>query len=283
MGHIRLEPVGSSMVATCSTRSNPLDLAFRLGRLAAVLVTVVAYLLLAPFGQITLALLSWLWRKDPARRARRLQTFTSRAYRFMHWWLSLSRIIAFDWRRTAAKLPPGPCVVIANHPTLVDVTAITAALGGAISIVKPGVYNRAMIKPLLAGLGHVEGPGADPIRAGKVVDDIVERLSWGLPVVIFPEGTRSPPGGIEPFGRVAFEAALRAQVPLVCLGLRCDPVYLSKDVPPLRPPHPMPQLTIELLSVEDPKDADSSRTQRARAEERYRTWTSEVAAPPSNS
>ncbi|MEC8651547.1 MAG: lysophospholipid acyltransferase family protein [Planctomycetota bacterium] len=269
------------MVATSSTRSSPLNYALRTGRLFAVLVTVLGYLVLAPFGQVTLAFLSWLWRRDPRRRARRLQTFTSRAYRFMHWWLSASRILSFEWRRTARQLPDGPCIVIANHPTLVDVTAITAALGGAISIVKPGVYNRAMVKPLLFGLGHVEGPGPDPIRAGKVVDDIVERLAWGIPVIIFPEGTRSPPAGLAPFGRVAFEAARRAAVPLVSLGVRCDPIYLSKDVPPLRPPHPRPHLTVDLLAVDAHDATEPSRALRARAEARYTSWLKRVAADKS--
>ena len=161
--------------------------------------------------------------------------------------------------------------------TLVDVTAITAALGGAISIVKPGLYRRAMIRPLLVGLGHVEGPGPDPIRAGRVVDDVVRHLEWGIPVVIFPEGTRSPPGGLQPFGRVAFEIACRAQVPLVSLGITCAPVYLSKERGPFRPPTRTPELRIDVLSVDRPDGSTNSRALRADCEARYRAWTDEVA------
>lgn len=266
------------MVATSSKRSSPATGAMRAARLAAVLLTVAAYTVLAPFGYAALALLCALWRGDPRRRARRLQTITSRAYRFMHWWLSRTRITAFDWRATAAQVPPGPCVVIANHPTLMDVTAITAALGGAISIVKPGLYERFMIRPLLVGLGHVAGPGADPIRAGRVVDDVVERLAWGLPVVIFPEGTRSPPGDLMPFGRVAFEVACRAQVPLISLAITCEPVYLSKQVPPLRPPHPMPRMEIRVLDAWQPDPDTASRALRARTELRYKAFIQQLAA-----
>ncbi|MCK5945279.1 MAG: hypothetical protein KAI24_25040 [Planctomycetes bacterium] len=142
-----------------------------------VVITVGGYTVLAPFGYAILALLCFAWRRDRMQRARRLQFLTSRAYRFMHSWLGWTRITVFDWHSVPAGLPTGPCVVIANHPTLMDVTAITAVLGGAISIVKPGLYRRAMIQPLLVGLGHVEGPGPDPIRIGRVVDDVVERLS----------------------------------------------------------------------------------------------------------
>ena len=265
-------PALQQMVATSSNRSSPLGPVLRKVRLGWVLVTVGIYSCLAPFGYAGLWLLCILWRRAPPRRARRLQTITSRAYRLMHGWLTLTRVLSFRWRDAAAQLPDGPCIVIANHPTLVDVTAVTAALGGAISIVKPGLYRRTMIRPLLVGLGHVEGPGADLIRAGRVVDDIVDRLAWGVPVVIFPEGTRSPPGGLAPFGRVAFEAARRAGVPLVSLGIRCEPLYLSKEVAPYRPPHPMPELTVEVISVEHPDKSSASRALREQAEQRYTVW-----------
>ena len=271
-------PALQPMVATSSNRSSPLDPVLRKVRLAWVLVTVGIYTVLAPFGYAGLWLLCVLWRSDPPRRARRLQTITSRAYRLMHGWLTLTRVVSFRWREAASQLPAGGCVVIANHPTLVDVTAVTAALGGAISIVKPGLYRRTMIRPLMVGLGHVEGPGADPIRAGRVVDDIVDRLSWGVPVVIFPEGTRSPPGCLAPFGRVAFEAARRAGVPLVSLGIRCEPLYLSKEVPPYRPPHPMPELTVEVLATTQPDKSSESRALRDEAVQRYSVWLKRIAA-----
>lgn len=243
-----------------------------------VVITVGGYTVLAPFGYAILALLCFVWRRDRMQRSRRLQFLTSRAYRFMHRWLTWTRITVFDWRRTAPDLPDGACVVIANHPTLMDVTAVTAMLGGAISIVKPGVYRRAMIRPLMLGLGHVEGPGPDPIRIGRVVDDVVERLSWGIPVVIFPEGTRSPPGDLGPFGRVAFEIACRANVPLVSLGITCEPVYLSKQVSLFRPPHPTPRMRIDVLAVDQPEGPDRSRALRSKVEERYHAWIRKVAA-----
>lgn len=249
-----------------------------------VVITVAGYTVLAPFGYATLACLTFVWRGDRMRRARRLQTITSRAYRFMHRWLSWTRITRFDHRHALADLPSGPCVVIANHPTVMDVTAVTAMLGGAISIVKPPVYRRAMIKPLMVGLGHVEGPGPDPFRIAKVVEDVIERLDWGLPVVIFPEGTRSPQGELLPFGRVAFEIACRAKVPLVSLAITCEPVYLSKKVTLFRPPSSTPEMAISVLAVDQPDSlGDNSRTLRKRVENRYRAWLLHVAAARSRS
>jgi 1-acyl-sn-glycerol-3-phosphate acyltransferase len=241
-------------------------------------ITVGIYSLIAPVGYAILAFLCFCWRRDPIRRARRLQTITANAYRLMHRWLGWTRITVFDHRRALQDLPKGPCVVIANHPTLMDVTAVTAVMGGACSIVKPALYRRAMIKPLLLGLGHVEGPGAEPMRIGRVVEDVIERLRWGLPVVIFPEGTRSPEGAIGRFGRVAFEVACRANVPLVSLTIVCEPTYLSKRVTLLRPPSRTPRMQINVLAVDAAGAAGTdSRKLRQKVEERYRAWLCKVA------
>ncbi len=67
------------MLARSCKPSNPPAQAMRAARLAAVLLTVAAYTVLAPFGYAALAVLCTLWRRDPSRRARRLQTVPSRA------------------------------------------------------------------------------------------------------------------------------------------------------------------------------------------------------------
>lgn len=241
-------------------------------------VTMGIYMGIAPVGYVTLSLLCFCWRKDPVRRAQRLQRMTAQAYRLMHRWLGWTRITVFDHQQRLPNLPKGACVVIANHPTLMDVTAVTAIMGGACSIVKPALFRRAMMNPLLRGLGHVEGPGPDPMRIGQVVADALERLRWGLPIVIFPEGTRSPPDSLGRFGRVAFEVACQAKVPLVSLTITCDPVYLGKHVPLFRPPHPTPHLKIGVLAVDHPDSHGAdSRALRTKAEARYHAWLQTVA------
>ena len=50
-------------------------------------ITVGIYSLIAPVGYAILAFLCFCWRRDPIRRARRLQTITANAYRLMHRWL----------------------------------------------------------------------------------------------------------------------------------------------------------------------------------------------------
>jgi len=237
--------------------------------------------LLAPLGWPIFAALGFLWRKDPLRRARRMQAIHVRAFRFMHRWLRWCAITDFDHRRPLAGLPAGPCVVIANHPTLMDISAITAAIGGACTIVKPAMFRRPLLHGMLAHAGHVEGPGHDPISAGRVVEEMAVRLRQGFRAIVFPEGTRSPPGELGRFGRISFEIACRAGVPLVSLGVTCAPLYLSKGITLFHPPHPTARLRLELLAVDDPVRFDGdSRRLRQHVESRYRAWIDELARAP---
>lgn len=242
-------------------------------RTLAVAVSVGGYMVVAPFGYLGFAFLCWWWRRQPELRVKRLQACMGVGYRFMHDWLRWLRITDFDHRGMLPDLPPGPCVIVANHPTQMDVTALGACLGGACTVVKSAVYRRRLVRPLLVGAGLLEGPGTDPISIGRVIDDGVQRLHAGMRIFIFPEGSRSLPDGLRPFGRVAFEIACRAGVPLVTIGIRCQPVWLSREVPMFRPPHPIPVLRLTQLAIDHPQDvAGDSRVLRERVESRLRAF-----------
>lgn len=235
--------------------------------------TVGAYTVGAPFGAAIAVVLISLWRRNPVTCARRMQRITAGAYRCMHDWLRLVRICDFDYRTALPDRPAAPCVVVANHPTLMDVTAISAVFAGGFTIVKPELHGRRLLHPFMVGAGHVAGAGNDPLSSQRVVHESVERLGQGFPLVVFPEGTRSPPGRLRPFGRTAFEIACRAGVPVVSVTIECEPVYLSKDVTVFRPPDPTARLRLALLAVDHPADSGSdSRVLRERVEGRFQAW-----------
>ena len=245
----------------------------RAGRALGVALSVLGYAILAPVGYGSFMLLCWLWRDRPLVAARRMQTCIRVGFRFTLRWLRWVRVADCRYEEAAAKVPDGPCVVVANHPTQLDVVAVGACLGLASTIVKSRVFRRRLVRPMLVGAGMLEGPGTDPISVGRVIEDGVQRLRDGMRIYVFPEGSRSLPEGLRPFGRVAFEIACRAGVPLVTLGIRCRPVYLSREVPLFCPPSPMPRHRVELLAIERPADfGGDSRALREAVERRLRAW-----------
>ncbi len=245
----------------------------RFARRVRVAITLGLHALLAPIGSLMFAVLYVVWRGDPVRRARRMQAITAWSYRVMHRWLTVFGVTSLDLQKSLAELPDGPCVVVANHPTLMDVTALLGLLGGASTVAKPDLFERRSLRPLLHGAGVIRGTGSDPLSAQRVVDDATAALAAGFRLVIFPEGTRSPRDALLPFGRAAFEIACRARVPVVSVTITCAPLWLSKDRPFLDPPHPTPVLNLRTLAVDDPARVDyDSRALRQVVEARFRNW-----------
>ncbi len=152
-----------------------------------------------------------------------------------------------------AELPDGPFVLIANHPTLVDVLHILATVPGVTCLVHRRHFRSWIIGPLLRRGGHIEGPDPEAgVEGTSVLDAIVGRLEQGLPVLVFPEGTRSPAWGLRRFKRGAVEAAVRAEVPVIPLFIGCDPPTLLKGQPWYVVPSRRWDLTLEFLPVMNP-------------------------------
>jgi 1-acyl-sn-glycerol-3-phosphate acyltransferase len=210
------------------------------------------YFAASPFGYALFALWSLLPTRDPGRRARRLRGIVSAAFRSMHAFLRWTRIVDFDPRDHARRIPDRPCVLVANHPTLMDISALLAADANLVYPVKSSLFNSFWARPLFRQTGQFEGAGQDPLRVAQMIEAAAERLATGQRVIIFPEGTRSPDRGLHPFGRVAFEIAQRAAVPIVPLVIRCTPRFLGKSSGFSNPPVGLPRLRIQVLDEIDP-------------------------------
>jgi len=200
------------------------------------------------------AILSWILLPLLTRGEDRLvhralcsQALVRRAFILFHDFMRVCRLLDFDPRRDVLRLPEGACVVVANHPTLVDVTALIAAGGPMCVVAKPELSNSIAFGRLLRHCWHIDVSGDDGLAASSVVGEAMTRLQAGLRVLIFPEGTRSPEGGLGRFHRGAFQIAAWAGVPVVPLFLRCDPPVLSKTAPWYRAPRIVPHLSLQQL------------------------------------
>jgi len=259
-------------VSAATYRAN--DDILRLVRKGCVVFTLGVYSLLTPFGCLMFAVLYLIWRRNPVARLRRTQALVAFAYRAMHRWLNLIRLTRWDMSNPLEKVPKGAFVVVANHPTLMDVTAILGLLGGACTVSKPGLHKRFVLRPVLRGSGVIAGAGGDPSAAARVLDEAVALIEQGFPMLIFPEGTRSPGGELLPFGRAAFEMACRARVPVLSLTITCEPAWLSKEQPLFDPPKQAAQLQLATLAIDDPARVDYDSRQLCRLiEDRYQQWS----------
>jgi len=122
----------------------------------------------------------------------------------------------------AAGLPPGPCVIVANHSSHADTAALIAALparrrpvvAAAADYWFGGGYRPALCRALCAAfpVRRSGGGSADLAAAARL-------LASGHDVIVFPEGTRSRDGRTGDFHRGAARLAAAAGAPLVPAGI----------------------------------------------------------------
>ena len=133
-----------------------------------------------------------LRERTPEGQRRRLQRLIASAWR---WFLrTLERLTLYRARYLGEAPYQGPAVVVANHPSLLDVTGIIACMPNTCCVVKPSLIRSPLVGRLLRALGHIEAGDGSLAGGLAVLESMRTRLDEGYAVLVFPEGTRSPPG-----------------------------------------------------------------------------------------
>jgi len=125
----------------------------------------------------------------------------------------------------------GPHLVVANHPTIIDVVVLLAQMPQSDCIVSAGWAGNPFLRGAIQAAGWIRNDGGV-----QVVAESIARLRSGRSLIIFPEGTRSPMGGLQRFHRGAAHVALGSGCDLLPVLMQCEPPTLMKgqkwyDVP----------------------------------------------------
>jgi 1-acyl-sn-glycerol-3-phosphate acyltransferase len=115
----------------------------------------------------------------------------------------------------------GAVLVLANHPSYIDVAVLLSAMPAATCVVKTDL--NPFFTGVVSAAGYVRN--SDP---EQVIQACGRALAAGYPVIVFPEGTRSRPNAPLRFLRGAAHIALCAGRPIVPVLLQCDPPTMTK-------------------------------------------------------
>ena len=117
------------------------------------------------------------------------------------------------------NIPPmGPLIIVANHQANMDPPMLVASLNRRIYfLAKSTVFSNRFVSWLL------DMYGAFPLDRDKDMDIaayrwVIKQLRGGKPVVLFPEGTRSPGGMIKAKSGFA-QIALHTQASILPIGI----------------------------------------------------------------
>lgn len=110
-------------------------------------------------------------------------------------------------------------VFVPNHRSHFDIAALIAALPGARFAAKKELFADPGLGPPMRALGMIPIDRDDPSAARRALDEAAPKRGSKISVVIFPEGTRAPRGGMLEFKGGAFVFAIEAQSPIVPIAV----------------------------------------------------------------
>ncbi len=154
-------------------------------------------------------------------------------------------------------------LVIANHPSLIDVIVLISIMPDADCVVKAHLFKNIFLRGVVKNTGYISN--SDP---EGLLDDCKNSLSAGNNLIIFPEGTRSKPKEVIRFHRGAANIAIRCQANVTTVLLKVTPSTLTKSVAWYRIPATKAYFSAELIH-NSPKVPDFIPTQVSKHVRQY--------------
>lgn len=125
---------------------------------------------------------------------RRLAAFCTAWARTMLWLLRRTTGLGYQVRGLET-LPAGPVVIAAKHQSAFETLIFQVLLGDPAYVLKRELLRLPVVGVFLARVGNIP---IDRSAGARALKDMIalagDRARDGRPIVIFPEGTRTPPG-----------------------------------------------------------------------------------------
>ena len=117
-------------------------------------------------------------------------------------------------------------VIVANHPSLIDVVILASIIPGCKLVVSPKLMRWRFLRPILHGLCIINNGDV-----AYFLSQAEECLEQGFNIIIFPEGTRTTPGVRSRIHRGAARLSMLTERPLIPIRIQTDMPFLTKDYP----------------------------------------------------
>lgn len=109
-----------------------------------------------------------------------------------------------------------PYIFVSNHADMADIPTVMVALNGKVNIVFKKELTLVPIWGWALRYGHfIMIDRSNPRDAMASIERAVQTIRSGQSVILFPEGTRTINGKLQPFKRGAFTLAAKSGVPVV--------------------------------------------------------------------
>ena len=161
--------------------------------------------------------------RDNDRRIYLSRYITALSFRFFLSLSSFLHIIKLDLSDFDVSNLPKSCVIVANHPTLLDYVILASVFYRSNFVVKEEVLSNVFLKGVAKASGYIANS-----EHRSLMDKAIKIIHEGQSLIIFPEGTRSRSRENLKLKRGAANIAVRAGCDVQVVYLTCSEPFLDK-------------------------------------------------------
>lgn len=162
---------------------------------------------------------------DVLRRRTRARAVVSRTFRLFVEFMFRTGVLTYEVEGAERLGRPGQ-MVIANHPSLIDVVVLIAFIRDANCVVKQSLWENPCMRGPIRAAQYISNSGSM-----DMLDEAAGALQNGETLIIFPEGTRTVPGTNPEFHRGAAAIAVRGASVVTPVVISVTPTTLTKAEP----------------------------------------------------
>ena len=165
---------------------------------------------------------------DAARR--RIQRAMQKTFGFYMELMRRLKLMTYEVNNVERLRVPGR-LIVANHPTLIDVVFMVSLIPEVDCIVKRGLWRNPFLRWPVLWASYIPNSEGE-----ELIEACAERIRRGHSLLVFPEGTRTVPGQPMHMQRGAARIALAADAEILPVTITCTPPTLFKGNPWYRVP-----------------------------------------------
>jgi 1-acyl-sn-glycerol-3-phosphate acyltransferase len=163
------------------------------------------------------------------------------AYRLERWWawlVSKSMGLSFSLHGNDKIVPGTSYIITPNHQSNSDILALITILPVRFRwVVKKELTKIPVFGWALAGTGAIAIDRSDPKQSVETLQRATDKLKGSWSVLIYPEGTRTKDGHLQPLKKGAFMMAVQTGIPILPVTSNGAFKVLPKKTVWFRPGH----------------------------------------------
>ncbi|SFS18652.1 1-acyl-sn-glycerol-3-phosphate acyltransferases [Dyella sp. OK004] len=156
---------------------------------------------------------------------RRVRAAIRRAFWLHVQFMYRTGVLTFEVNGAERLGQPGQ-MIIANHPSLIDVVFLVSQIRDANCVVKQGLWRNPCMRGPISTAEYISNNGSP-----EMLEQAADVLREGQTLIVFPEGTRTTPGQAPVFHRGAAAIALRGARIITPVFISVKPTTLTKAEP----------------------------------------------------